>query len=275
MNALVCFKTIADTALMTASDWAVDERLRVDLSFVRQVFNCFDESALELALRLSEQLRGRNRASGLTALTVDDRRADSFLRRLYAVGYDRAVRVAPKAGADLRFDPGCVSRLIAAYVELAGDLDALLTGGQSGEGDNRQTGFLLAERLNWPCIANVTGLEASDKRGCLIVSSRRDGRELIRTVKTPLVLVVGNTTQASYLRRPTLKQCLLTKKKPIAVKSPADLGQDPPDRDENDKKLIGLAGRQGGRGCEMIQGRDLADKVRRLYEGHLSLRLPR
>ena len=161
MRITVCFKTVPDFGRLSMTDWVVDAQHRVDVSFVPRMFNCFDESALEMALTFAEQRKGVGAPAELTALTVDHPSADLFLRRLLALGYDRAVRVPCPPSVDLRFNPLAISGVIAACV---GDDpgQVVLLGTQGGAGDNRQTGFLVAERLGWPCVRDVIAVMPAD-----------------------------------------------------------------------------------------------------------------
>ena len=272
MNITVCFKTMADTALLLERDWVADSRLGVETGFVRRIFNCFDESALELALRLAQRLGEGGEAPELTALTMDDHRADTFLRLLLAAGFDRAVRIEPENEGDLRFNPRYVSRVLAAQIAEAGGQDLILAGYQ-GEGDNRQTGPLLAERLGRPCIFNVAGAVPAARPGRLTVTSRRDGVGLVQTVDLPLVLVAGNAAEAPYLRSPTLKQRMLAQKKPIEVRTVSDLGLAGPPSADSDISPAGMVRQRRVRQCRLIQGRGPAEKARLLYEHHLKGRL--
>lgn len=60
MNLLVCFKVIADLDQMTSKDYMIDGQMNIDVSFVKTMINCFDESGLEFGLRLSDEAEGLN-----------------------------------------------------------------------------------------------------------------------------------------------------------------------------------------------------------------------
>lgn len=284
MKLTVCFKIIPDYAMVPVHDGQGSGMDPANLRYVRQVFNCYEESALEMALALGEPLpparQGRGGGPGSsaprenrverTALTVDDHRADLFLRHLFAVGYDRAVRVAPEP--DLRFSPGAVARIIAAAVNHFSAQDLVILGPRGGEGDHCQTGPLVAEFLGWPCLMGVTGL-APAKNGFLQVSTRTDRAYRIHTVAPPLVLVVGHALDSSCLRVPTLTQKLSARKKPIHTLSPSDLGLDDRDLTGADPLPAELIPPAPGRTCTKIQGADPREKARNLYDGYLKSRL--
>ncbi len=93
MNLLACFKIVPDMEAIDSTDWEVDDSLSVDLSYVRPIWNCFDESSLEMLLKLSDLSEGFCSLVNLWALTVGKKNADSYLSTLYALGYERAIRI--------------------------------------------------------------------------------------------------------------------------------------------------------------------------------------
>ena len=272
MKIAVCFKTMADYGRLSEKDWRWDKRHYVDVSFVRRIFNCFDESALEMALKLSSPLDKQSGMAELTALTVDDRPEDLFLRHLTAVGYDLAVRIQCDKEIDLRFNPLAVSHLIASYLRQEGQHLAFF-GMQGGEGDNRQTGLLVAERLGWPCIREVTEVVRDGSPDWLRVTSRTDRATLVQTIKLPMVLIIGQSLNSSYLRVPTLKQKLNAAKKQVKVLSNSELGFASDTLINNDKTLINFARPQVNQACVFVEGKNAQEQAQRLYDKYLKERL--
>jgi len=272
MKITVCFKTLADYGRLSDKDWVWDERHFVDMSFVRRIFNCFDESALEMALKLPGSEETPADRTELTALTVDDSTGDIFLKHLIAVGYDHAVRVQCDPGIDLRYNPQAISHLIAAYIRQEAQ-QLVILGTQGGDGDNRQTGLLVAERLGWPCIGEVTEVVGTGSPGGLKVTSRIDGATLVQTIKLPMVLIIGHSLDAPCLRFPTLKRKLAAKKKKITVLSGEKLGMDSNTWADNDKTLIDLQRPSVNRPCIFMEGKTAREQVQNLYNKHLKARL--
>jgi electron transfer flavoprotein alpha/beta subunit len=258
MKALVCFKPIPDPGMFADQDWEAMDTHQPDLSFVRKTFNCFDESGLEIALRLSERAKANHLPFDLKALTIDDAGADLFLQHLLALQYDRAVRIEPDPDLDLRFNALAVSFLIASYVKTRGDQDLVILGARGGIGDNGQTGMLVAERLGWPCIREVSEVDFVFPH-CLRVSSRTDDTVMAQTVRLPLVLTIGNAPESPFLRVPTLKQKLGAAKKKIEVLEFPGLEAD------NDKTLTDLRSRDRGRACVFLEGEGPQEKAEQLY----------
>ena len=222
MRILVCFRTTPDYEALRTTDWAAlaaggvaDEATK----YVRRVLNCFDESALELALRLAEARGALGAATELAALTVAGREADADLKTLRALGFSRAARVEPHAALD--FAPAATAALIAGFARLDRS-DVLLLGSRSGPGDSGTVPFRIADALGRPCLTQLTELEPWGEDGVRVSCSADDA--LLRiTLRPPCVLAVGNAL-VSNLRVPTLTDRLAVKDEPVTVLSPADVG---------------------------------------------------
>ena len=273
MKVLVCFKTIPDMSLVAGQDWATAHGPSIDLSFVRQIFNCYDESALELALKLSDQAKTMAETVDLTALTIDDTGADLFLKHLLAVQYDTAVRICPDDAIDLRFNALAVSRLISLYVKRTGHQTLVILGTRGSVGDNGQTGFFLAEHLGWPCIRNVTNLEPTRSFEQFEITSRVEGGGMELTISLPGVLIMGNATGSPYLRVPTLKQKLSAAKKKRTLLSFSDLGVDPAHMAVTRQSLDRLSPEPLKPSCTLIEGSCAQEKAIQLYDRYLKQRL--
>lgn len=270
MKVTVCFKAITDYSRLSREDWVWDEHHAIDMGFVRRIFNCFDESALEMALKLSMLSTAIKDLTELTALTIDDQKADLFLKQLSAVGYD-PVRIQMDQNVDLRFNALAISLLIAAYVKKA-DQQLVILGQQGGEGDNRQTGQLVAERLGWPCIREVTEISRVATENKLIVFNQQAGKTVKQTVKLPVVLTIGQAVDSPYLRVPTLKQKLAAKKNRIKVIEPAELEIKEKEL-LNDKRLIDFSHFEKKSACVFIEGQNSQEKANNLYQQFLKERL--
>lgn len=211
MKILGCFKIVPDLDLVADEDWVADDQLHIDTSYVKILWNCFDESALEMMLKLSDLSEGFNVVYELNAFTIGRSQHESFLKVLYALGYKHAARV--DAQGDINFCPELIAEMVKNYVMRIQEQDVIVMGTQSSDGNNGKTPLLLAESLGWPCITQVIGLEPVDEE-YLKVTSQIDEGEIVQMVKVPCVLSVGNAP-SSYLRVPTLKDKMRLGKQPI------------------------------------------------------------
>ena len=96
---------------------------------------------------------------------------------MYALGFSHAVRVEAEEDVDLRFCPGLIADVTAKYVKETASQDVIVMGTQSSDGSNMKTPLLLAERLGWPCITQVTALEPVDEKHLRVTSQEewKDG----------------------------------------------------------------------------------------------------
>ena len=164
MKILVCFKAAPNVEMLLDEDWVVDKKLQIDTSFVKNDLSSYDESALEMALKLSDACDDLGISLDLNALTVDGSGATPILKTLGALRFEKLVRIEPQE--DLLFQPTKVATLISQYVLNHASQDVVLLGRQSDIGENAKTPFLAAEMLGWPCITQAIGIEPSDKTAC-------------------------------------------------------------------------------------------------------------
>jgi len=266
MNVLVCFKILPDLDQLSVSDWLVDGCSRVETRFVKKIINPYDESALELALKLADQARGKALTSNLNALTIADSEANLTLKSLRALGYQEAVRI--EADRDLDFAPENVATLIAAYVLSTDRLDLIMMGRQSGVGDNAKTPLLTAELLQWPCITQVTAVE-KDSAGTYKVTAMTDEGTVIRVIEPPCVLAVGNAP-SSTLRVPTLKAIKEQAEIPVKTYTADELRNATPHLPlKPDAELLKIEVVNRKREGIIIEGADATEKAQILYQSYL------
>lgn len=202
--------------ILPEKEWMPDERLQIGTAFLPSLWNCFDESALAMALKL----RRENEDISLSAFTVAPPGGETVMRTLYALGFDHCARLDP-GGADLRFAPEWTAELICRYWEKTGGFDLLIMGQQSAEGNNSLVPALCAEKLHLPCISQVTDVHYEEK--VLTVDCACSQGRALRQVRRPLVLSVGNA-RISCLPVPTLKAKMTLGKQPVKRLSCEDLG---------------------------------------------------
>lgn len=222
LRILVCFKVTPEYEALRDADWVAGPGDAVRSRYVRRVLNCFDESALELALRLREALEARGARAETGALSVGGREAEPFFATLFALGYERAARI--EAGTGLDFRPEATAALLAAYARRIDGSDLLLLGCRCGPADSGTVPFLVAEELGWPCVTQVTEIEAQTD-GRLRVTCATADSVLRLSVAPPCVLAVGNAL-VSHLRVPTLRERLARRDRSPEVLTPADVDVD-------------------------------------------------
>lgn len=132
-------------------DYAVKVRVKpdgtgVDLANTKMSMNPFCEIAVEEAIRLREA----KLASEVVAVTIGPKKALDTLRVALSMGADRGVHVViPDGEAELQ--PLAVANVFKSIVDQE-DVDLVMLGKQSIDGDNNQTGQMLAGMLGWPQV---------------------------------------------------------------------------------------------------------------------------
>jgi electron transfer flavoprotein alpha/beta subunit len=269
LRILVAFKVTPDFEALRDADWVALAAGGGDTRYVRRVLNCFDESALELALRLRRGLVAADVAAQLDALSIGGREVEPFLATLRALGYDRAARLdAGPHTAALDFAPGAVAALIAAYARRVACSDLVMLGTSSGPGDGGTVPFRVAAALELPCLAQVTELDALADGRVRVACAADDG--LLRlTLNGPCVLAVGNAV-VSCLSAPTLKERLTVRDEPPEVLSDAELGVDlDAELGREGATLVDLETIDRARAGTIVGGATPADAARDLYDGWL------
>ena len=145
MKILVCFKAAPKVEMFLDDDWVIDQKLQIDTSFVRSDLGSYDESALEMALKLSDAAQDQGIQLELSALTVDNRSATPILKTLNALRFESVVRVEPRE--DLLFQPMAVASIISQYIRRHVSQDVVMLGRQSDIGENAKIPLLTAEML--------------------------------------------------------------------------------------------------------------------------------
>ncbi|MEA4846663.1 MAG: electron transfer flavoprotein subunit beta/FixA family protein [Clostridiaceae bacterium] len=270
MDILNCFKIVPDLDMLPESGWISDDSNYIDVSYLRALWNCFDESALAIALRLSDKRADSAESIRLHAITIGASFCEQYLKTLFALGFDLAVRV--ECDKDLRFRPEMISKIIAAYAKRSESCDVIMMGQQSTDGNNEKTPLLVAEYLGFRCVTQVADV-ISFETDRLVVECNTDEGVLIQTINTPCVLSVGNAS-LSYLRVPTLKDKLTLGKRPILKLTPAELGVDlADDEPEPEVSLLRMLHICKSRTAEKIEGATPSEKAEKLYRLYLKKRL--
>ena len=194
MKITVCFKVLTNPDRVIPEDWD-HFSLCTDLGYAGEDFNCFDESALEIALKLKEKMAEQGTEVLCSALTVSENLPEAFTERLYSVGFDQVLRIPCR---NPEFSPESVAGLLARELT---DTDLVLCGREAGMAETGMVPWYLAELLKLPLISGVE--TACWDRG-LSVRCRDEMGLWEKKVRLPLVLTVDNSPEV--LRMASLRQ---------------------------------------------------------------------
>lgn len=203
-------------------DYAVKIRVKPDKSGVvtegvKHSMNPFDEIAVEEAIRMKE----KKLASEIVAVSCGPQQCQETLRTALAMGADRGIHVEIPVKDYETLQPIHVSKILAKLAEEE-KADLIIVGKQAIDDDCNQTGQMTAALLDWPQATFASVVEKNN--GDINVTREIDGG--LETIKVKLPAVVTSDLRLNEPRYATLPNIMKAKKKPVAKKSPADLGVD-------------------------------------------------
>ena len=185
----------------------------VDLNNVKMAINPFCEIAVEEAVRLKEA----GSASEIIAVTVGAENAQEQLRTALALGADRAILVE----TDLEVEPLGISKVLKAIVEKESP-NLIVMGKQAIDGDNNQTGQMLAALMNYPQATFASELKIEGEKA--VVTREVDGG--LQTISINLPAVVTSDLRLNEPRYASLPNIMKAKQKPLEIIKSDDLGAD-------------------------------------------------
>ena len=211
MKVLVPVKRVVDAyvSIRVKSDGS-----GVDTDNVKMSLNPFCEIALEEAMRLKEA----GTASEVILVSVGSPEIETVMRSGLAMGADRAIRV--DTTNDL--EPLAIAKILKYVVEQE-EPGLVITGKQSIDGDNNQTGQMLSALLGWPQATFASELKVDGDN--TQVTREIDGG--LETIAVALPAVITTDLRLNEPRYPTLPNIMKAKKKPLDVIAVGDTGVDP------------------------------------------------
>ena len=210
-------------AVKRVIDYNVKPRVRmdgsgVDLANVKMSMNPFDEIAVEEAIRLRE----KGAASEVVAVSVGPAKATETLRTALAMGADRAILVQTDPDVNGgEVEPLAVAKILKAIADEE-QPGLVILGKQAIDDDSNQVGQMLAALLGWPqgTFASKDEVSGSD------VSVTREVDGGLETLKLTTPAIVTTDLRLNEPRYASLPNIMKAKSKPLAIKTPADLGVD-------------------------------------------------
>ncbi len=189
----------------------------IDLANVKMSMNPFDEIAVEEAIRMKE----KGAASEIVAVSIGPQKAQETLRTALAMGADGAILVLTPDDIGSEVEPLAVAKILA---KIAGEEQAglVILGKQAIDDDSNQTGQMLAALLGWPQGTFASKIEIGD--GNAKVTREVDGG--LETIELKLPAVVTTDLRLNEPRYASLPNIMKAKSKPLATRTPAELGVD-------------------------------------------------
>jgi len=188
-------------------DYNVRVRVRsdgsgVETDGVKMSINPFDEIALEEALRI----RDRGEASEVIVVSIGSSDAQQQLRTGLAMGADRAILVESAESVDSL----TVARVFLSLIERE-TADLVLLGKQAIDGDNSQTGQMLAALWGRPQATFASKLDI-DGSTATVTREIDSGLEIVEVDLPAVVTVDLRMNEPRYVKLPDIMKA---KKKPL------------------------------------------------------------
>ena len=210
MKILVAVKRVIDYNVKVRVN---AEKTAVDLTNVKMAMNPFCEIAVEEAVRLKE----KGVASEIVVVSIGPKVCQEQIRTALALGADRGVLIETETFPE----PLGVAKLLNAVVKEE-QPDLIILGKQSIDGDNNQTGQMLGALTGYG--QGTFASEVSVEEGKVSVTREIDGG--LQTVKLSVPAIVTTDLRLNEPRYASLPNIMKAKKKPLDIKTPADLGVD-------------------------------------------------
>ena len=185
----------------------------VDLNNVKMSVNPFDEIAIEEAVRLKEA----GKAEEVIVVSVGVSQCQEQLRTALALGADRGILVE----TDEALQPLGIAKALKAVIDKEAP-GLIITGKQAIDGDNSQTGQMLAALAGLAQATFASEIDLGEDSAT--VTREIDGGLETITVKLPAI--VTTDLRLNEPRYASLPNIMKAKKKPIDIMTPADLGID-------------------------------------------------
>ena len=204
MKVLVCFKAVPNWEKVLEEDWEIFSP-ECDIKYAGTSFNCFDESALEMALRIKDG----DGNTQLHAITVAGTLSAPLFETLYAAGFDEVKIIK---GDSLEFNSEQVALRLFEHAQKE-NYDLILTGIQAGMADTGLVPCYLALKLRYNYVPDVLGVEAAN--GVAKVTQQDEKGLWEREFSCPAVISVGNTP--AVLRAVNLRQRMAMRGKGASI----------------------------------------------------------
>ena len=225
MEILVCVKQVPDTAEVKIDP----EKHTVIRAGVPNIFNPFDQNALEAALQLKDSQGAR-----VTLLSMGPPQAEDVLREGLAMGADDAYLLTDikVGGSDTLATGYCLAQAVKKVAELQGieQFDVVLCGKQAIDGDTAQVGPQIATELGIPQITYAAEINVDGTT--VRVKQQNEEGYIVTEAQFPVLITA--VKELNEPRFPTIRGTMKAKKREIPHLSADDI--------KVDETKIGLKG---------------------------------
>jgi electron transfer flavoprotein beta subunit len=253
MDIVVLVKQVPDTESLVQ---IADDGVSIKTQDIKWIMNPYDELAVEAALQIKEAQGGT-----VTILSLGPDKAIETIRTALAMGADQGVHINDPAAQGS--DSLAVAKLLAAALKEI-PYELIIAGHRAVDEDNYQVASAVAEFLGIPQVSMVNRVELAD--GKIICNRTIEGGTVVVEASLPALF----TTQRGLNepRYASLPGIMKAKKKPVDVKTVADLGVDPAQVGAANRKLKikSMSLPPERQAVRMVEGEAAADKAAALVK---------
>lgn len=231
-----------------------DDGKSIKTDDLKWVVNPYDEFAVEEALRIKQTHGGT-----VTVLSVGSDKTAESIRTALAMGADKGILINDPA--TLNCDSLGTARVLAATIK-ALPYDLIISGMRAVDDDNYQVGPAVAEYLGIPHISMVIKEEISD--GIIRCHRTVEGGTFVVEASLPALF----TTQRGLNepRYASLPGIMKAKKKPLEIKTLADIGLSTDNTGNPKTSIVGMKFPPERVGGKIIEGENAGAKAASLVK---------
>ena len=211
MKVMVCLKQVPhqDARLDVNGDgtWIQEDNIKFEI-------NSYDTYAVEEALKLKDA----GSADEVIVVSIGPDRVTQALRTALGMGADRAIHVNDDAASGA--DALATAKILAAVAKEEG-ADLVFAGLMADDDNASAIPPMVAELLGFP---SATGVLATDIGDASVTVERELEGGALEVVELPKPCLIAIQSGANQVRYASLKGIMQAKKKPVDVKTLADLG---------------------------------------------------
>jgi electron transfer flavoprotein beta subunit len=175
--------------------------------------NPFCEIAVEEAIRLKEA----GKATEIIAVSIGNQTCQETIRTALAMGADRGIHIL----TDQIVEPLAIAKILSKIIDEEKP-GLVISGKQAIDGDNNQTGQMLAALTDMPQGTFASRLEIDGEK--INVTREIDGG--LQTISLSLPAIITTDLRLNEPRYASLPNIMKAKKKTIDQKTPEDIGVD-------------------------------------------------
>ncbi len=246
-NIVVLIKQVPDSGSerkLNDGDFTLDRE-------IDPVIDEINEKAVEAALQIKEANGGE-----VTVLSAGPDKATEAIRKALSMGADKAIHINDSGlhGSDAVQTSYTLARALGT-VE---GVELVIAGNQATDGGVGAVPAMIAEWLGLPHLTSLRSLTVDGES----LKGERETDEGIFTVEGALPAIVSVNEKINEPRFPSFKGIMAAKKKPMNVRTLADLGVDPDDMGPARAIMLSVAERPPrAAGVKIVDEGDAAQKL--------------